>query len=202
MNQFIVIINGSGQTGKDTFVKYVSDSRRCMTYNYSTIDTPKRAARAFGISGNKKLTDAERRFLHSLKMAWIEFNDGPSKELAGEVERVTGIYAGRNLAFFVHCREPEEIQKIVSDYGRAVCRTVLINNGTAPSIRCDADERVHEYAKYDYEIYNDNGDLDHLKSCALSFVDHLFGPGRSQYDPNTADTVRIGLPESKEYKAS
>lgn len=176
-NQYIVIINGAAQTGKDTFVKYIYESRRCVTHNHSTVDTPKRAARVFGVSSSGKLTDPARRFIHALKMAWVDFNDGPSKELALEVTRVGGIYEGRNLVFFVHCRESEEIKKIVNAYGSGVCRTVLLINPTAASVRCDADERVNEYKEYDFKVHNPTGDLDHLKKCAMTFLDHLFGPG-------------------------
>ena len=64
----IVIINGTGGCGKDTFVSFVSKYKR--VYNFSSIDKVKEIAKLIGWDGGK--TDKDRKFLSDLKKLTTE----------------------------------------------------------------------------------------------------------------------------------
>ena len=62
MDKYIVIINGTGGSGKDTFVSFVSKYNK--VYNFSSIDKVKEIAKEVGWDGGKTEKDrssSERR---------------------------------------------------------------------------------------------------------------------------------------------
>ena len=63
MNKNIIVINGTGGSGKDTFVEYVS--KYAKVYNFSSVDKVKEIAKLIGWTGTK--TDKDRKFLSDLK---------------------------------------------------------------------------------------------------------------------------------------
>ena len=54
----IIIINGTGGSGKDTFVSYCADCVK--VFNISAVDVVKEAARVLGWEGEKSETDTKQ----------------------------------------------------------------------------------------------------------------------------------------------
>ena len=86
----IFIINGSGGSGKDTFVSLV---RECMEEglnqnnlvdNFSSVDKVKEIAKIIGWDGKK--TEKDRKFLSDLKLLCTEYNNMPFKSMQEKVE--------------------------------------------------------------------------------------------------------------------
>ena len=74
----IVIINGTGGCGKDTFVSFVSKYKR--VYNFSSIDKVKEIAKLIGWNGGK--TDKDRKFLSDLKKLTTEKKEKAKNKIA------------------------------------------------------------------------------------------------------------------------
>lgn len=165
----IVIINGMPTAGKDQFVQY------CQKYllwcgNFSTVDFVKDIARKCGWNGEK--TPENRAFLSDLKDLLTNWNDVPFKEVLRaiklyECDALSYDFSTDDVLCFVHCREPQEIQKFVDRLG---AKTLLIRR---PAIETSeqsnhADAEVLNY-NYDYTIFND-GTLWDLEKKAVNFV--------------------------------
>ena len=168
----IYVINGSAQSGKDTFCQMVSKfTGENFTKVFSTVELVKQAARDFGWDGEK--TARARKFLSDLKDLLTDWDDIPYKDIERKIRSANadweyfGIDTSR-CAIFVMCREPEEIRKFVDRMG---ARTILIRRREAEdrSASNHADAEVLNY-KYDIEIEN-NGSLKDLAFEALKFVE-------------------------------
>ena len=169
----IVIINGKGGCGKDTFVAMCKDviGQDCI-YNISAIDFVKGVAEYCGWDGTK--TPKNRKFLSDLKDLLIEWDDVPLKkiisntmtciacaELCGEEDK---------SVIFIHCREPKEIKKLCKELSTYNPITLLIRRDAAESVEQTnhADNEVLNY-EYDYTIPN-NGSLSELRARAEMFL--------------------------------
>lgn len=79
----IVVINGSGGVGKDTFVQFCGEYAPIM--NISSVDKVKEAAKVLaGWNGEKD--EKSRKFLSDLKELGIEYNDAPFKYISNMAE--------------------------------------------------------------------------------------------------------------------
>lgn len=167
----VVIINGVGGSGKDTFVHLIKDKLKTIinpspfandkisiVKNISTIDSVRIAARFLGCDVHEK-DDKCRRFLHELKKLSAEYYDIPYQNC-----RKT-IYDGGYKICFVHCREPEEIKRFVDEFGAI---TVLVRRPDIHTPDNSSDMGVENY-KYDYVIEND-GDYFDLSRKAVKFI--------------------------------
>lgn len=163
MEKKIIIINGSGGAGKDTFVEYCSEYRKVL--NVSAVDKVKEAAKILvGWDGTKD--DKSRKLLVDLKRLSIEYNDAPTKYIVAKAEE---FQTSEDELMFIHIREAEEIEKTKRLLGAS---TLLVTNPNVPIITTnDSDAKVNEY-NYDYTILND-GSLDDLKNKAESFVNSI-----------------------------
>ena len=98
--KLVVVINGKGGVGKDTFCDFVSEKYR--TLNISTITPVKEIARRYGWSGEKD--KKSRKFLADLKRIFIEYNDLPNsyafqeykKFLEGDKEIMIRLFGSAN----------------------------------------------------------------------------------------------------------
>ena len=172
----IVIINGKGGCGKDTFVAMCKDILGAeFVRNISTVDFVKEVAEVCGWDGTK--TPRNRKFLSDLKDLLTEWNDVPLRKVAEEVEAYA-TYLTINQQWntglvFIHCREPKEIDKLVREFDGDVA-TLLIRRTAAESVEQinHADNEVLNYS-YDYTIYNDST-LSWLRNEARIFLtEHL-----------------------------
>lgn len=168
----IFVINGAPRAGKDTFVEFCQAlvGERCL--NVSTVDFVKEVAKFAGWDGNK--TPEARKFLSDLKDIMTEYDNIPFKKVKRaidiyrlELEEYTSEFYIANSVVFIHCREPQEIEKFKNELG---AKTLLIRRpdveGGDQSNHADAE--VFNY-DYDYTIYND-GTLDQLHLKAIDFL--------------------------------
>lgn len=161
MNKIIVVINGSGKVGKDTFVHLIR--KHCNDYimNYSSVNKVKMIAKEAGWNGKK--TEKDRKFLSDLKLLTSEYNDMPYNDIA----EVINVFKQNGCPFlFLHIREPQEIQRLVNDFG---AKTLLITNNNVKQIESNmADANVQNF-KYDFTIDN-SGTFEDLEEKAVNFI--------------------------------
>ena len=171
----IVVINGSAESGKDKFIKFIQEkcSRDIMAFNESSIDPPKKAMAALGMDPKDK-SEKNRQIMVDLKQFWIEKTDG-----LGPINYIKGLhkfYESQYEAFsglkilFIHCREPDEIQKIVDEFGDN-CETLLIKSHRGKAFKNGSDDVVENF-NYNNVFENDKG-LEHLESLALEFLEYI-----------------------------
>lgn len=163
MKKNIIIINGSGGVGKDTFVNICSKFRKVL--NISTIDKAKEAARIL-VDWNGEKDEKYRKLLVDLKKLSIDYNDSPTKYISKKAEEFMD---SDNEIMFIHIREAEEINKAKRLLG---AKTLLITNPHVKIITSnDSDKKVNQY-EYDYYIDND-GTIEDLSNKALEFIQNL-----------------------------
>ena len=167
----IVIVNGMPTVGKSQFVEYCLEKLGPWGREISTVDFVKDIAKQAGWNGEKNLKN--RKFLSDLKDLLTEWNDVPYKKIKEEYDNfnfeLEQYDVSNHKAFlFVHCREPQEIQKFKD---RLNAFTVLIRRESVESNKQSnhADSEVFNF-NYDAVIDN-NGDLRELKEKAIGFVD-------------------------------
>lgn len=168
----IIIINGPPCAGKNQFVDYCR--KHCVWCGEaSTVDFVKEIATKCGWNGQKDSN--ARAFLSALKDAMTAYNDLPARkmETAVRVFQNDMEYYGASSesgVFFIHCREPQEIDKLVKRLG---AKTLFVEraatNKIMPSNHADADVDKYEY---DYRIDN-NGTLGDLDRAAEDFLHHI-----------------------------
>lgn len=164
-------------SGKDLFcdlcLNYMT-ARGIMGGKISTIDFVKRIAMQVGWNGLKEPKD--RKFLSDLKDLLTEYNDAPFIIVEEQIRQAylhftkeMGVPEDK-IVFFVHCREPKEIQKFVDKMG---AETLIIRREEMEKLPQSnhADEEVLNYT-YTYEIKNDKG-IDELEKEAIKFIDNL-----------------------------
>lgn len=158
----IFVINGTGGSGKSTFVSY------CKSFNpnvreISTVDHVKTVATLAGWDGVKD--ERGRRFLADIKDAMDRYDELSKKNVDKVIE------ANPNHIYFINARSPEDIEYFCKKWGAL---SVLITNPRISPITSNhADAKVLEY-KYDFVIKND-GDLEWLEKKAEFFMHLNFG---------------------------
>lgn len=163
MDKNIIIINGTGGAGKDTFVSFCAEVTGVL--NVSTVDKVKEAATIL-VGWNGEKDEVSRKLLVDLKQLSIAYNDAPTKYICNMAEKFKE--SDDNL-MFVHIREAEEIEKAKKLLN---AKTLLITNPRVQLITSNnSDGKVNEY-KYDYYLQND-GTLEDLKEKAKKFVEEL-----------------------------
>ena len=160
MKKSIVVINGSGGVGKDTFVEFCNEFVNVK--NISSVDKVKEAAKIL-VNWNGEKDEKSRKLLSDLKKLSVEYNDYPTKYIEEQYDKLNdGI-------MFVHMREKEEIKKIKELLN---AKTLLITSSRVEKILTNySDANVEDY-NYDYNIKND-GTLEELRENAKKFVEEL-----------------------------
>lgn len=166
----IFVINGFPQSGKSTFVKFCTDELGAWGYEVSTVDFVKRLATICGWDGTK--TPENRKFLSDLKDLLTNWNNVPYNEILRE-KRVFEYSFNQydistdNCFFFIHCREPEEIQKFVDGIG---AKTILILRNDKENLE-QSNHADADVLKFNYDIVIDNnGTLKDLKDKTKKFL--------------------------------
>lgn len=170
----VIVINGAGTSGKDTFIDLFTEVCRevCLdykVYRFSSVDMVKYHACCMGWDCVKD--DKGRQFLSDIKDAMTKYNDGPYKYMKEKVDEIKEATFDEDTAFvFFHVREPQEIAKMKE---RLNATTLLIKRPSVDpeSFTNHADKNVQMF-DYDYRVLN-NGTLDDLKHSALFFLDYL-----------------------------
>ncbi len=159
----IIIINGNGGVGKDSFIEFCKEY--APTKNISSVDKVKEAAKILaGWNGEKD--EKSRKFLSDLKILSIEYNNAPLKYIKDMAEKFK---KSSDQIMFIHIREKEEIKKC-KDLLNA--KTLLITNKKVKAITTNISDRDIEKFNYDYYINND-GTLEELREKARKFVKKL-----------------------------
>lgn len=169
MNKHIIIINGKGCSGKDTCAEFVEQTYISQVVSVSTIDCIKIIALDCGWTGSKSHKD--RKFLSDLKKLVSDYSDLPHRTVMSLVNQFC--QNSPYTIMFIHCREPENIQRLVSDiseYDNCVCSTLLI---TRPSIEDEnfgnsSDDDVENYT-YNYIFNNSFESLDDYRKSFMEF---------------------------------
>ena len=161
MKKKIVIINGSGGVGKDTFVDF------CKEYtgvrNISSVDKVKEAAKILvGWDGDK--SEKSRKLLSDLKQLSVDYNNYPLTYI--EEQAYDFKNSNDEYIMFVHIRESSEISKVKNAIG---AKTLLITNDRVKKIETNKSDADVENFQYDFYIEN-NGTLEELKEKAKKFI--------------------------------
>lgn len=166
MKKTIIIINGRGGVGKDTFVSMCQKIRPDI-HNISSIDFVKEFAHEVGWSGQK--TEKDRKFLSDLKRLLMEYNASPFYAVFTTLNDFED-----DAVVFLHVREPSEIsaykQQIRANGDKVY--TVLVKNDNVPPVMSnDSDANVEDY---NYDLIIDNsGTLNMLRDSAETFIEML-----------------------------
>ena len=161
MDKKVIVINGSGDVGKDTICKVVGNHYKVM--NVSSVDPIKKIASENGWDGKKN--EKSRKFLADLKRLFVEYNDLPQRYL---LEKYQEFMNGSDDILFVHIREPEEIAKFKNSVGEG-CFTLLIRGRETAKKdwKNSSDDNVE---KYSYDFYYENKKpLEELEIDFMSF---------------------------------
>lgn len=140
----IIVINGYGGSGKDTFVEYVSKYNK--VYNFSSVDKVKEIAKLIGWNGEKK--DKDRKFLSDLKKLTTDYND---MSFISIKEAINDFNLSDKEIMFIHIREPEEIKRVVDEYN---AKTLLIKRDDIKKVTTNYSDASVENYNYDYIINN------------------------------------------------
>jgi len=163
MNKQVIIINGTGGSGKDTFVEFCSEFAKVT--NISSVDKVKEAAKIL-VGWNGEKDEKSRKLLVDLKQLSIKYNDYPTKYIQEQYEEFKN---SKSEYLFIHIREIEEIEKIKKLLN---AKTLLIRNPRVALITSNnSDGNVYKY-EYDCTIEND-GTLGDLKEKAKEFVKEI-----------------------------
>lgn len=163
MRKSIVIINGTGGSGKDTFVSFCGEFAKVL--NVSAVDKVKEAASIL-VGWNGEKDEKARKLLVDLKQLSVKYNDAPTKYIKSRADEFE---KSEDEIMFIHIREADEIIKSQKLLG---AKTLLITNPRVSLITSnDSDGKVNEFI-YDYYISNDST-LDDLKAKAEEFVKEL-----------------------------
>ena len=160
----IVIINGTGGSGKDTFAEMCKEYATVM--NVSAVDGVKKIAKFVGWNGDKDPTS--RKFLSDLKDLLDGYNDFSSKYLENSID---DFFQNGAELMFIHMREPEQIKRFEEEFPHNVITLLVESNRVEPITSNHADRDVANYP-YDQTLEN-NGSLEDLKEKAFTFVDFL-----------------------------
>lgn len=163
MEKQVIIINGTGGSGKDTFVEFCSEFTKVT--NISSVDKVKEAAKAL-VNWNGEKDEKSRKLLVDLKQLSIEYNDYPTQYIKEKYEEFMN---SDSKYLFIHIREINEIEKIKKILN---AKTLLILNPRVAIITSNtSDGNVLNY-NYDFTIKND-GTLEDLKQKAKKFVESM-----------------------------
>lgn len=161
MEKQIIIINGTGGSGKDTFVEFVSKYAPIM--NVSSVDKVKEVAKVIGWNGQKE--DKDRKFLSDLKRLTTEYNDMAFVDISEKVEEFKN---SDKEIMFIHIREPEEIDRAVNAFS---AKTLLVRRKGLEAITTNYSDASVENYTYDFYIINDT--LEQLEEDAKNFAQEL-----------------------------
>lgn len=171
----VIITNGTGGSGKDTFCKYAAteiNERKdihAVSNRYSYVDWTRHVLQLLNFDTDNK-TPAMRTLLADMNRAFEEYDDIPFKMCVKKIEqqeRWDKQYPC-DYYLFLDVRSPEVIDRFKAKYPNIL--TVLIDRGTL-NTDTELDSGVYNY-NYDYVVKN-TGTLDDLRVEAERFVEKL-----------------------------
>lgn len=158
----ILIINGSGGVGKDTFVNALRDFAEVT--HISIVEPTKNLARQIGWNGRK--SERDRKFLSDLKMLIDDYNDYNYGYISNIVRNYLDTPSDGINLLCIDMRERPQIERAKEEFG---AETVLVKRDSVQHITSNvADAGVFDM-EYNYIIEND-GTIEDLTRVAKSFV--------------------------------
>ena len=177
----VIIINGSGGVGKDTFIRYavpyfLINNTNSSVSTYSIIDPIKELMTKIGIKLDKD--EKNRKFMSDFKLLMDDYNDLPYRKLIDVFEHAYyHSYVDYNV-FIAVMREPKDISRFITELthvygfdGKDIYTVLVCNDRVKPITSNIADASVN-YIKYDVVIDN-NGTYEELRNKAKKFVDYV-----------------------------
>jgi len=171
----IIIINGVGGSGKDSFISLLRTYTDKYVYNFSTIDEVKRIAKEFYWGGEKD--DRGRTFLYELKQAWKKYNNGPVTTIIRKIAEIhqDDLLLNRDSLVFIHCREIEEIEELKNIFEQRhipVITLFIVMKGEQEHFTNPSDSQDISFYPYDYVVESLQG-LDYLNEKVKEFKKYL-----------------------------
>lgn len=166
-DKIVVIINGKGGVGKDTFVGCCGMCTNRFVYNFDSVAIVKEVAKILGWDGFKD--NKSRKFLSELKKLSTWYNDQPIEYLTYSINN-----ANDNSLCFVHIREPEEIEKFRNEMHREdfPVFTLLLKRYGVEGYSNDSDRWAEDY-DYDYVIDISNTGVEKMVEVAQNFLQDI-----------------------------
>jgi len=165
----IIVVNGVSRSGKDTFIDFLRTEVPVLI-EHSTIKTVSQSLCDYSMLDYRKKGMKERKFLASVKQAWIEYNDGPFQEVVSRKNSLERDYKFQNnidrILLVVQVREPEEIKKL-SNFFDTDMWSVLVKRIGA-KFQHITDEFVEDW-DYDFIIHN-YGPLKDMEKHVNNFI--------------------------------
>jgi dephospho-CoA kinase len=173
MKYITVLLNGSGTSGKDTFVECLQE-QMFPVMKTSIVDPTKKVAIDLGWNGKK--TDKDRKFLCDLKSVLDEYSDynyQKTKEKYNKYIELLNNSKKKVAIIVIDMREHKDISRWMKEHLYQNVYSVLVKRDSVEQIHSNhADAGVLD-VEYDYIIDN-NGNLDTLRQSAKTFVDDIF----------------------------
>lgn len=158
----ILIINGSGGVGKDTFVNALRAFAEVT--HISIVEPTKNLAKQIGWNGGK--SERDRKFLSDLKMLIDDYNDYNYGYISNIVRNYLDTPSDSISLLCIDMRERLQIERAKEEFG---AETVLVKRDSVQHITSNvADAGVFDM-EYNYIIEND-GTIEDLTRVAKSFV--------------------------------
>ena len=164
LNKKIVIINGSGGVGKNTFVDLVS--KYIPTAFYDSVKTVKDMATLAGWDGSK--SEKDRKFLSDIRDLTSEYSDLSYRKVKEAAQK---FYKDDfcNSVLFVNMRDQADTDRAIKEFGAI---TLLIRNNNVKKVNSNHADADVEKRDYDCVIEN-GGTLQELDKLAYDFVQSL-----------------------------
>ena len=160
----VIIINGSGGVGKNTFVDLVA--KYIPAAFYDSVKVVKDMATLAGWSGSK--TEEDRKFLSDIRDLTTNYNDLSYNKVK---ESIVSFYKYDrcNSVLFINMRDQKDTDRVMKELGAL---TLLIRNSNVKKVNSNHADADVEKRDYDFIIEN-NGTLQELDKKAYSFVESL-----------------------------
>lgn len=173
-----IVINGKGGSGKDSICDVVASHHSVV--NVSSITPIKWVAENF-FGWKKGKTDKDRKFLSDLKKLSTDYNDLPNRYCVNEFHKFLSNEDAE--VFFVHIREPENIEKFIESVD-GQCITLLVRGGKSKSEQYGnhSDDDVENY-NYDF-VFENNGSYENLDEDFMKFFSQMANEVEGYYLPH------------------
>ena len=159
----IIIINGSGGSGKSSFVDFAKKSGLNIL-EFSMVDRVKELATEIGWNGIKD--EKGRRFLSDLKDSLDRYCDFSFQAVLCDIEfQTANLDEFDDMIIFIHAREPKDIKRWVEEFD---AKSLLILRPNIEQFLNHADQDVYNYV-YNY-VYENIDTIEQLEIDAVNFV--------------------------------
>lgn len=178
----LIILNGTGGAGKDTFYKYISEylfqHYNQTSIHYSYVEFTREMLKEYGIDPSEK-TAKYRQLLATINHALTDYRNIPLRDCCSLIDDM--LFKRLNDDPYEYCVNPNEINCIFLDVREPLVidsfkklypntATILIDNGRINN-STNEDKNVKNYL-YDYVIFN-VGSVDELQSQAEHIAEKL-----------------------------